>query len=525
MRVSSGPAFWVAVAVAVLVAGAMLSLGASAATGASPWAALGEPYIWYALRFTLWQAGLSTLLSVGLAIPVARGLARRMDFLGRGLIIGLFRIPLALPALVAVFGIVAVFGHTGLLTRGLMRLGIPSELPLYGLTGILIAHVFFNLPFAVLLLLARLEAIPAESWRLAAQLGLGAGSVFRFIEWPALKVALPGVAAIIFLLCVTSFTIVLTLGGGPGATTLEVAIYQALRFDFDPPRAVLLALLQMLLCGAIIMLTRGAGGSALPVPGAGRSNRRLETGSLQSKCVDAALIATAVLFIGVPMLSVILSGLTASLASLLTESIVWRAIATSLAIAACAASLSVGAAWALVTAGRMEGASGARALTSGGALLLVVPPFVIGAGWFLALNRFGLAFALAPLVLVLINALMTLPYAIRILAAADAASTRDHHRLCANLGLDGWTRFRLIDWPLLAPAIAFAAALCAALSLGDLGIAALFGSERLVTLPLLLHQRMGSYRSADAAGLALLLAMLCLLLFIAADRMAKRARA
>ena len=521
MRGNPGLAFWVAFAIAVLVAVAMLAL---ADTGPPVWAALAEPYVWHAMRFTLWQAGLSTLLSVGLAVPVARSLARYAEFPGRRLIISLFRIPLALPALVAVFGIVAVFGHTGWLARGLNMFGQQSETPLYGLTGILLAHVFFNLPFAVQLLLARLEAIPGETWRLADQLGLGAGSVFRLIEWPALRVALPGVAAIIFLICVTSFTIVLTLGGGPAATTLEVAIYQALRFDFDPPRAVLLALLQMLMCGAIIFMTRGTGDAGLPMSGLGRSDWRARTPGNKT---DAVLIAAAALFIGLPMLSVVLSGVTAPLASLITEGVVWRAAATSFAIALCAALLSAGAAWILVTAGRKEGTSGLRArrLTSGGALLLVVPPFVIGAGWFLALNRFGLAFALAPLVLVLVNALMTLPYAIRILAAADATSTRDHHRLCANLGLDGWARFRLIDWPLLAPAITFAGALCAALSLGDLGIAALFGSERLVTLPLLLHQRMGSYRGADAAGLALLLAVLCLLLFAAADWIAKRSRA
>ncbi|TIW01612.1 MAG: thiamine/thiamine pyrophosphate ABC transporter permease ThiP, partial [Mesorhizobium sp.] len=66
---------------------------------------------------------------------------------------------------------------------------------------------------------------------------------FRLLEWPVLRAAMPGVAGLVFMLCITSFTIVLTLGGGPAATTLEVAIYQALRFDFDPARAVVLTLL------------------------------------------------------------------------------------------------------------------------------------------------------------------------------------------------------------------------------------------------------------------------------------------
>ena len=516
----------VASAAGLLVAGALLALASAAATGPSAWPALAEPYVWSAARFTLLQAGLTTAISTGLAVPLARALARRAAFPGCRLVIGLLSIPLALPALVAVFGIVAVFGRAGWMARGLALFGVGDGVPLYGLAGILLAHVFFNLPLATLLLLARLEAVPGETWRLAAQLGLGPRPVFRLIEWPALRAALPGVAAIIVLVSVTSFTIVLTLGGGPAATTLEVAIYQALRFDFDPPRAVVLAILQMGLCLALIVLLRGAGGSALALPGLGRASRRPDLGGTASLLTDGLVIGAVVLFIGLPVLSVLGAGLSAPLLAILVDSVTWRAVATSLGIALFAALLAVGGAWCIVVAGRAEGVAGARArlLTSGGGVLLVLPPLVIGAGWFLVLNRFGLAFWLAPLAVILVNALMTLPFAARILAAADAASPRDHHRLCASLGLDGWPRLRLIDWPLLARAFSFAGALCAALSLGDLGMAALFGSERLLTLPLLLQQRMGSYRGADAGGLALLLAVLCLLLFAAADRLSPRVR-
>ena len=60
-----------------------------------------------------------------------------------------------------------------------------------------------------------------------------------------------------------------------------------------------------------------------------------------------------------------------------------------------------------------------------------------------------------------------------------------------------------------------------ALSLGDLGAVAIFGAEGFVTLPWLLFSRMASYRTADAAGIALVLGVLCLLLTLpstAADR-------
>jgi thiamine transport system permease protein len=60
-----------------------------------------------------------------------------------------------------------------------------------------------------------------------------------------------------------------------------------------------------------------------------------------------------------------------------------------------------------------------------------------------------------------------------------------------------------------------------ALSLGDLGVIALFGSDSVQTLPYLLLARLGSYRTADAAGLALVLGLLCLALMLLAGRLGK----
>ncbi len=56
----------------------------------------------------------------------------------------------------------------------------------------------------------------------------------------------------------------------------------------------------------------------------------------------------------------------------------------------------------------------------------------------------------------------------------------------------------------------------------DLGAIALFGSDRIVTLPWLLYQKLGSYRTADAAGLALLLGAATMALMIIADRLGNR---
>jgi thiamine transport system permease protein len=107
--------------------------------------------------------------------------------------------------------------------------------------------------------------------------------------------------------------------------------------------------------------------------------------------------------------------------------------------------------------------------------------------------------------------------------AHDAAAER-HDRLAASLGIAGWSRFRLVDWPSIRRPLATGLAFAMALSLGDLGVIALFGSDAVKTLPFLLFERMGSYRTSDAAGLSLIIAALCLSLMTLADHLARARR-
>ena len=56
-----------------------------------------------------------------------------------------------------------------------------------------------------------------------------------------------------------------------------------------------------------------------------------------------------------------------------------------------------------------------------------------------------------------------------------------------------------------------------ALSLGDFGAVALFGGGGMETLPSLLFAKLGSYRTDDAAGIALYLTLLAAMLAAAAN--------
>jgi thiamine transport system permease protein len=392
--------------------------------------------------------------------------------------------------------------------------------------------VFFNLPLATRLFVEALQTVPADQWRLASQLGMGARAGFRLIEWPVLRQTLPGIAGLVFMLCVTSFTIVLTLGGGPRATTLEVAIYQALRFDFDPARAVALTALQIVLTLAIVFVLSRFGAGTVAEASLSVAPRRFVSVSGGETALNGALILLALLFVAGPMAATVAAGLQAELGRLVMEPAVQRAALTSLVLALLSALLAAALSMALVMARQalaLRRAGARRPLLeyltdTGAGFVLVVPPIVVGAGWFILLRHVADVFAFAPVLVVTVNAVMAMPFALRALRPAyDAASAR-HERLCAQLGIGGWTRFRLIDWPSLRRPLATAAAFAMALSLGDLGVIALFGSDAVQTLPYLLLARMGSYRTADAAGLALLLGLACLALMFLSARLARETK-
>lgn len=514
-------------AVGFLVGGAFFGLVREGAV--SNLVAAFDGYMLRVARFTLWQAALSTALSVLPAIAVARALSRHPAFPGRAWLLRLFAIPLGLPAIVGALGLLALYGRAGFAADLVDAAGGGTWPGIYGLTGILVAHVFFNLPLATRLLLEALDTVPADQWRLASQLGMRPGATFRLIEWPVLRSALPGTAGLVFMLCVTSFTLVLTLGGGPGATTLEVAIYQALRFDFDPTRAVVLTLLQLALTAAVLVVLARLGVSMAGEAAIAVSRRRHLAVAPAETIANGLVILLAALFVLAPMAATVVSGLAADLGRLAGEASVRRAVATSLVLSGLSALIAVTLSLSLVAARRSlqlrrRGAFPSlfeRLLDSGAGLVLVVPPIVVGAGWFLLLRREIDVFAAAPVMVVAVNAVMAMPFAVRAVRPAYDAASERHERLCAQLGIGGWNRFRLVDWPALRRPLSTGLAFAMALSLGDLGVIALFGSDAVQTLPYLLYQRMGSYRTADAAGLALLLGTLCLLLMLAADRLGR----
>jgi thiamine transport system permease protein len=474
------------------------------------------PADWAAVRFSLTQALLSAAFSTILAIPVARALARRR-FPGRTLLITLLGAPFLLPAVVAVLGLLAVFGRSGLLNQILNGLGLPP-ISIYGLHGVVLAHVFLNLPLATRMILQGWHSIPAERIRLAQSLGFHPRETFRHLEAPMLRDVLPGVALVILVICLTSFAVVLTLGGGPSATTIELAIYQAVRFEFDLSRAAGLAGLQLALGSlaalAAWVLAKPAGFGA----GLGRE-MHLSSPAGWHSWGDAVAVAAVTLFLTLPLGAVLLRGLP-GLADLPAS--VLPAAGRSLLVALTSALIATCAALTLALAA----ARGSNPLVEAAATLpLATSGLVLGTGLFLLIQPIAPPMTLALPVTVLVNVALSLPYLYRILLPEARALHADYGRLADSLALQGWPRMRWLVLPRLARPLGFGAGISAALSMGDLGVIALFAGERQATLPLVVSQLTGAYRMEAAASAALILIALSFALFWAFDAGGRHAAA
>lgn len=461
---------------------------------------------WAAVRFTLLQAALSAFVSCIAAIPVARALARR-KFYGRGAYISLMGAPFILPVIVAVMGLLAIFGRAGWLNAALEGIGA-GTIEIYGLVGVVMAHVFLNLPLATRLLLQAWLAVPAERIRLAHSLNFTAQDMRRHFVWPLLRATLPGAALVIFLICTTSFAVALILGGGPAATTIELAIYQAFQFDFDLGRAALLGMVQVAIClGAGLIVWRFANATELG-GGLDRPAMSWPGDRPLARVTDCAALILAGAFLLLPLTAVAGQGVGAVTGLPLST---WEAALRSVVLALASTALAVTLALpiALLIAGKATRAG----LEGVGLLSIAVSPLVIGTGLFLIVFPIANPVTLSLPITGLVNALVALPFLLRALIPAAKQAEATQGRLADALGMRGMARLRHAILPRLRRPLGFGAGLAAAFSMGDLGVIALFSAQGQETLPLEMYRLFGSYRTNDAQGAAVLLMALSLGMF------------
>ncbi len=487
------------VAYAVLWGLVLLVLGAVVfAGGALPWGYLAGDEFQRLLGQTVLQAALSASLSVAVGLLLAY-LRHHADprWVPGGLTALLNTVPV-MPTLVVVLMIVAAFGRQGWLS-------MPGGL--FGLSGILLAHVFLNAPWVASQLALQWRRVPVNQQRLVVQLGLGHWRAFLLLLWPRTQSLLVVQWWLVFLLCFTSFAIVLVLGGGPKWATLEVALFQAIKLDFDLGRAALLALAQL----AILAPLAWFGSKSPALVSVDRSSSVSVSPSRWCALLYWALVSAWL----VPMAALAWRGIGAQTLAVWSQPAVQNAAITSLWVGLVCATTVVALAWVLGQLRRSQSPLD-RALSLSAWVAFMLPMQVLALGLFL-LARSGGWMSSAVAVMVS-NVLLCLPFVGAVLWPAMDRHHARSDRLCVQWRLRGWLRIQRLDWPVLRPMLVWGWVFAFGLSLGDFGVVALFGSQDFQTLPYLLYQKLGSYRSHDAFALALWLWLPLWALFAIAQR-------
>ena len=276
-------------------------------------AAFFDPEILGIAAMTLEQAVWSTVISglIGLPLGLWIGAVASCDSGGRVARVSftLLSLPYGVPTVVAATVWVAVLGRSGLVQQlSISLLGFSPEWTRsfsYSLKAVVLAHVFYNVPWIALLVAQARWGVPPAQLAAAETLGAGLCSRTRFIIWPQVRWAFASAAAQVMALCVMSFALVLILGGGPPVQTLETALYARIRYGaLDVNGAVVCAFWELLITTlpwllilvAQSRLANYSGSSPEPGRGPGRGPGQVR--------ISGALGAAAAFFFLIPYFSI-----------------------------------------------------------------------------------------------------------------------------------------------------------------------------------------------------------------------------
>lgn len=471
---------------------------------------------WRIVQHSVGQAFLSAALTTIFGLLTARSFFY-LSFKGKSLLYKLIAFAWALPSLVVIFALIGVWGNHGWLAQLLAFFDIEWQFSLYGLHGIVLAHLFLNIPLMMKYVLEGLNLIPSHQHQLAAQLALKGWDYFRIVEFPVLKGILPYAFMTVFLLCFTSFPIVLMLGGSPKYSTLEVAIYQAVTFEFDFAKAIKLIVVQMVIGLLLQLFMDLATRNAFEKTKQKKVSVEIWRSNLNGVPAvwAGSLIFLVALLIILPMLSVVWHGVTALNAERLASPELWNALLFSLLMSLISSFSVIAMAYLIALETRRlaydRKTKLQRLLAGVTTYPLILPIFLLAVGLFLLFMDIELQVWQLLLLVGVCNGLTLLPFIYRLIFSAVWQALISHDKLARSLGLSGFKRWWIVEKNQLIRPLAQAFALSMSAGLGSFSVIAFFGSPDFSTLPYLLYQQLGSYRTEEAAVTALLF-MLCALL-------------
>lgn len=478
-----------------------VSFAQEGATGGALWV---QPFFWRVLWFTTWQAGLSTLLTLLVGLPLA-WLFARFDFPGKSLLRSLTTIPFVMPTVVVAAAFTTLLGPNGLLNEFVMQLFDLSAPPLQVLQTIwviLLAHVFYNVSVVIRTVGSFWANLNPRLEEAAAALGASPARRFWAVTLPLLLPSVTAAGLLVFLFCFTSFGVVLILGGVRFAT-LEVEIYRQAVSLFNLPAAAMLSLVQMGLTFGVMALYTQVQRRASRVldqrPARFTARRPRAPREILGIVVG---IGAALLLLLAPLLSLAwrsftLGGDGFTLAYFQELAFNRRgsaffvaplyAIRNSVLVALAVMGLSLGLG--LVSAyllarrrGRLTGLLDPIFL-----LPLGTSAVTLGLGYIVAMGSLRTSLLLIPVA----HTLIAMPFVVRTLLPALRSLNPRLREAAAVLGASPFRVWREIDLPLLRPALIVGAVFAFTISLGEFGATLLISRPDFPTMPVIIYQALG----------------------------------
>jgi thiamine transport system permease protein len=480
-----------------------------------------SPYHRQRIFFTYEQAILSTCLTLVLALPVSYLFATRRVPMRAGLQ-ALLIVPFVMPALVVALAFESFLGRNGLASQAL---GIDALGRLGPLGAILLAHAFYNVGLVTRLVGSFWERVPTELLDSARSLGARRHQAFLRVLLPLGMPAILSAAALVFLFCASSFSLILILGEGRG--TIETLIAEeATGFSPSYDLAAALGLLQLLTTLVALALYVGFERRA-----ATWFRTRLEPAREPMPAWGWPFLVAPLALVAGPLLSLVHAALryggryTLDAFRLLADDRYplgaygsAAVFINSLRFGLLTVAVAVPLAFSLAAGFR---AARARFPLGSSAVL-------IGLGFLLAFD--GTPFSdlrASPLRIGLAHTLVAFPFASRILGPSMASLDPNLRAAARTLGADRLQTLLRIDLPLLRPALAAAAVFAFAASLGEFGATFLLRRPEFTTIPLAIYDsygRPGEIHRGQAEALSVLLLIVAFLSFLLIERARFRQR-
>ncbi|MBI3286791.1 MAG: iron ABC transporter permease, partial [Chloroflexi bacterium] len=498
---------------------------------------LRSPLFAQTLGFTVWQATLSTLLTLLVALPAAHVFAK-YTFPGKAFLQALTTIPFVMPAVVVAAAFAATLGPRGWLNQLLMAL-FHREQPLLNLQHtlwiILLAHVFYNYTVILRMVGGFWANLGPRLEEAARALGADHWHTFGEVTLPLLRPAILAAALLVFIFDFTSFGVILILGG-PRFATLEVEIYQQTVNLFNLPLAAALSLTQIGFTFISMWLyTHLQAASSVPLPL--RAQRLVQRRPQTAR--EIAWVAANIGFMVVLLLTPLLALVERSLLgrdgygvdhylALFTNprgSILFvpplEAVRNSLLVAAATVALAVGLG--LLAADLLTQRKGVIRATLDPIFMLPLgtSAVTLGFGYILALDEPPLNLRASPLLLPLAHGLVAFPFVVRSLLPVLRSIHPHLREAAAVLGASPGRVWREIDLPIVSPALLVGSVFAFTISLGEFGATSLIARPEFPTMPVAIFRFLGqpgALNYGQALAMSSLLMLVCSLGILAIER-------